>query len=88
MEEIRQHLEDYYAAQTKIFISAGFQESMRVRRRAGDRLNHMRWFIKFQILGRPANQIAKQHRPKSVSVTAIKSAVHAIAIALPTRLRP
>jgi hypothetical protein len=84
--EVQLRLEDYYAAQTKRFLSAGFKESSRVRRRAGARLDHMRWFIKFQILGHSARRIAEKHRGV-VSSSAVIKAVRALARALSIPLR-
>ncbi len=87
LEEVRKLLENYHAAQMKLFSAVGFKGTNEVRRRAGDRLTHMRWFIRFQIFERTAEQIGKKHRPEAVTAQAVNKGVHTIASALPTPLR-
>jgi hypothetical protein len=86
--EVVERLKAYHAAQEDRFLAEGFTETRAKRGRRGDPWEGLNWFVRYQICGQLAGEIAGAAGKKSVDETAVNKAVRDLSRVLELPLRP
>jgi hypothetical protein len=86
--EVVESLKAYHAAQEERFLAEGFTETRAKRGRRGDPWEGLNWFIRYQICGQLAREIASAAGKESIDETAVNRAVRELCIVLGIPVRP